>query len=229
MIRKLIIVKNDGETETISINTKNYNFTELIKKYPDMDEEKTLKMDYIWILDKLIKEFPHRFGNMKNFKEDLSKVDNVKDIVLTFFERDSKEYIGLEQYNICYNLTYILKRGLLKTLMKINILLNDFKICNKIYEEIRKSSDEDDNIINIGDLLFNTKIEIDEEVDITDKVMIQINIAINQILIGLQSLVRFIILMGGQLHWKMVLLWMLSGLTGFCEQLCCLQENMNLL
>ena len=41
--------------------------------------------------------------------------------------------------------------------------------------------DINDNIINIGDLLFNTKIEIDEEVDITDKVMMQINIAINQI------------------------------------------------
>ena len=41
--------------------------------------------------------------------------------------------------------------------------------------------DVNDNIINIGDLLFNTKIEIDEEVDITDKVMMQINIAINQI------------------------------------------------
>lgn len=151
MIRDFIIVKKNGEMNTISINTKRYNFFELIEKYPDMDEEKTIKMDYSWSLDKLIKEFPSQFNFIRNYKKELSEIDKVEKAVLNFFNKDVEEDGGPEHYNICFNLIYILKRGLLKNLMKINILLNDFKILNDKYEEIRKSSDEQDsNIIAIA-------------------------------------------------------------------------------
>lgn len=150
MIRELIIVNKNNEMRSINIDSKNYDFIELIKKYPDMDEDKTFKMDYMHTLHLLIKEFPHRFNHMKNFKEDLSEIDNVQMAVLTFFERDADEYRGLEEYNICYSLTYLLKKYLLKDLMKINTLINDFKICNKNYEGIRKSSYEEENILNVA-------------------------------------------------------------------------------
>lgn len=151
MIRDLIIVNKNGEMKNIYVDTKMYSFIELIEKYPDMDEEKTLKMDYIWILYKLKSEFPYRFSHIKDTEPDLSKIDIVEKEVIKFFGKDIEDDRGPEEYNIYYNLIYILKRGLLKNIMKINILLNDFKISSKKYEEIRKSSnDQDSNIIAIA-------------------------------------------------------------------------------